>query len=144
MDCFEVYTDGAARGNPGQSASGFSIYKKDILIKKFLKFNNIKTNNYAEYNAIILALAWCSKNLRQADAIKFYSDSELVINQINQRFKIKAKHLIKLFNRVNELKKHFENISFIHVNRTNQKISLVDKSLNQFLDTMAHKQNQIN
>ncbi|MCL4383209.1 MAG: ribonuclease HI family protein [Candidatus Marsarchaeota archaeon] len=144
MDCFEVYTDGAARGNPGQSASGFSIYKNDILIKKFLKFNNIKTNNYAEYNAIILALVWCSKNLRQEDTIKFYSDSELVVNQINQRFKIKAKHLIKLFNRVNELKKHFENISFIHVNRANQKISLVDKSLNQFLDRIARKQNQIN
>ena len=48
MEVFNIYTDGAARGNPGQSASGSNIYKNNSLIKSLLFYNNINTNNFTQ------------------------------------------------------------------------------------------------
>ncbi len=139
LDIYSIYTDGAARGNPGQSASGFNIYKNNILIKSFFKYNSINTNNYAEYTAIILSLKWSFKNLSSENQINLYSDSELVINQINQKYKVKSIKLIDLYNKACKLKVHFKNINFIHVNRINKKIAIVDKNLNLFLDKTLQK-----
>ena len=53
----EIYTDGAARGNPGASASGYVIYDPSgRQLAKNTIYNGIKTNNQAEYIAIIAAL----------------------------------------------------------------------------------------
>ena len=63
MDKIAIYTDGAARGNPGPSASGYSIYLSGRQIAKGEKFNGNATNNFAEYNAVILTLEWCIENV---------------------------------------------------------------------------------
>ena len=65
---YTIYTDGAARGNPGESASGFSIFDasgKEVASSSF--YNGIKTNNFAEYTAIIRALEWCEANLKSPE-----------------------------------------------------------------------------
>ncbi len=135
----KIFTDGAARGNPGQSASGFDIYFENKLEKSFVKYNNINTNNFAEYTAIIFALKWCKKNINKDDEIEIYSDSLLIISQINHRFKVKAKNLLILNTQVQELKSHFKKIKFIHVNRTNKEIIGIDRKLNLFLDKKISK-----
>lgn len=134
MELFDIYTDGAARGNPGQSASGSNIYKNNILIKSILNYNNINTNNYAEYTAVIISLEWSCKNLDPKIRLNIYSDSKLVINQINNIYKVKSMKLIGLHDKVHKLKIYFNDITFSYVNRTNEKIAIVDKDINLFLD----------
>ncbi len=134
MELFDIYTDGAARGNPGQSASGSSIYKNNILIKSLLNYNNINTNNYAEYIAVIISLEWCNKNLDPKIRVNVYSDSKLIINQINNIYKVKSMKLIGLHDKVNKLKIYFNSITFTSVSRTNEKIVIVDNNINLFLD----------
>ena len=87
-----IYTDGASINNPGPSGAGFVINinkeKKEYSIPL-----GVKTNNQAEYMAVILAI----KKLKQLlgkerikkARIQVYSDSQLLIEQINHRYKVK-------------------------------------------------------
>lgn len=95
-----IYTDGASINNPGPSGAGFIIdiegQKKEYSVSL-----GIKTNNQAEYMAAILAI----KKLKQIigkDKIKkthiqVYSDSQLLIEQINHRYKIKNANVKDVF-----------------------------------------------
>lgn len=132
-----IYTDGAARGNPGPSASGYSVYKGKELLSQECKYNGKRTNNYAEYTAIIMALSWCSDNLITAEnlQIELYSDSELVIRQLKGKYKVKSKDMKKLNEEVLELAHEFDSVSFDNLPRSNPNISKVDKMLNRLLDT---------
>lgn len=136
-----IYTDGAARGNPGPSASGYSIYKGKELLSKECKYNGARTNNYAEYTAIIMALSWCSDNLITAEnlEIELYSDSELVVRQLKGKYKVRSKDMKQLHEEVLKLSEEFDSVSFDNLPRSNPNISKVDKMLNQLLDTEEGK-----
>lgn len=133
-----IYTDGASRGNPGKSASGYVIqdmHKKEL--KREVVYNGIKTNNYAEYNAIINALEWCYKNINiEKLEVKLFSDSQLVIKQINGQYKVKSKSMKELHEKVVKLVKHFKNIKFFNLSREESGICNVDNNLNKFLDSL--------
>jgi ribonuclease HI len=128
----EIYTDGAARGNPGKSACSFVFVenKKVILLNAF--YLGISTNNTAEYKAIIKALEE-AKELSHNE-IKIISDSKLVILQIRKQYKTKAEHLEALNRKVLEISKNFNKIEFENVARENKYIQLADKICNLLLD----------
>lgn len=134
-----IYTDGASRNNPGISASGYLIFDdKSNVIAKSSVYNGILTNNEAEYNAIFLALEWCAKNLdnlKEVD-IKLFSDSELVVSQLNGTYKIKSKNLKESNKKVKDVESKFKLVIYTNVSRENEFISKVDKALNQLLDSM--------
>ena len=88
----KIYTDGAARGNPGLAAVGYIIFRGDKLIKKNVKYIGKSTNNIAEYRAVINALRIAPKNKE----ITLYSDSKLIVNQITGKFKVKKEHQLKI------------------------------------------------
>ncbi len=141
-DAFIIYTDGASRGNPGMSASGFLIIgpgSKKIAKKAF--YNGIKTNNYAEYTAIIKALEWCEANLARPErsAIKVISDSELAVKQLNGAYKIRSEEMLRLNLTVKDLAKWFKGVSFFNRRRSDSGISEVDAMLNAFLDKASAK-----
>ena len=131
-----IYTDGASRGNPGKSASGFAVYEGEKLIKEDVLYNNIATNNYAEYKAVIGALTWCKNNLKNIKEVNctVYSDSQLVVNQLNRAYKVKSERILELYRKVNEIAKDFNGIKFVNVRRSDPKIERVDKNINLFLD----------
>ncbi len=131
-----IYTDGASRGNPGKSASGFAVYEGEKLIKEDVLYNNIATNNYAEYKAVIGALTWCKNNLKNIKEVNctVYSDSQLVVNQLNRAYKVKSERILELYRKVNEIAKDFKGIKFVNVRRSDPKIERVDKNINLFLD----------
>ncbi len=131
-----IYTDGASRGNPGKSASGFAVYEGEKLIKEDVLYNNIATNNYAEYKAVIGALTWCKNNLKNIKEVNctVYSDSQLVVNQLNRAYKVKSERILELYKKVNEIAKDFKGIKFVNVRRSDPKIERVDKNINLFLD----------
>ncbi|MST04385.1 MAG: ribonuclease HI family protein [Candidatus Pacebacteria bacterium] len=126
----EIYTDGGSRGNPGPSAAGFTV--DGVGYGKFLGVN---TNNFAEYTAVILALKKVieisDSKSKQID-IDLKSDSLLLINQLNGKFKVKALNLKPLFNNVCELRKEFKLVKFTHVYREKNKEA--DEQVNIVLD----------
>ena len=131
-----VYTDGAARGNPGPSASGYMIYENGKLLKSHAEYNGIATNNYAEYKSILIALKWCASHFDDLSdiSIELYSDSELVVRQFNREYRIKSKILKPMNYEINELAMKFRLVKFTNVKRENPYISAVDRSLNLLLD----------
>ena len=133
-----IYTDGAARGNPGRSGSGFIIMDSGKIIKESVSYNGIKTNNYAEYKAIIDALAWCMKSIaNHSEAeVTVTSDSELVIKQLNGQYAVKSEDMRVLNAKVRDLALKFRSVAFRNVRRSNRYITRVDKNINVFLDGM--------
>ena len=131
-----VYTDGAARGNPGPSASGFLVEIEGGDSFEHEEYNGKATNNFAEYRAIILALTWCGKNLKGPDrlGLELYSDSELVVKQINGLYKVRDRKLRPMNAEVQRLALQFHMAVFKNVRRTNPKIASVDRRLNTLLD----------
>jgi len=142
MDLY-IYTDGASRGNPGRSASGYIILDdSNKLLSKEIFYDGRKTNNFAEYMAIIAALEKAAQLYGYENNIILTSDSELVIKQINGIYKVKDKHLKVLNKRAKNLAKSFKSCRFQNAKRANKYISLVDKELNRLLDKM--KDNNLN
>ncbi len=127
----KIYTDGASRGNPGPSAIAFIFVIDESSIFQMNEFVGKQTNNQAEYQAIIKALLEAHK-ITQGD-IEVFSDSELVIKQINGDYQVKNIHLLKLSQEVTHWKKFFQKVSFTHVPRENQWITMADKLCNKCL-----------
>ncbi|MEK9147602.1 MAG: ribonuclease HI family protein [Patescibacteria group bacterium] len=95
-----IYTDGASVNNPGPSGAGFIIdiegQKKEYSVSL-----GIKTNNQAEYIAAILAIKklkqLIGKDKVKKTHIQVYSDSQLLVEQLNHRYKIKDKKVRDVF-----------------------------------------------
>lgn len=114
---YHLKFDGASKGNPGPCGSGFVIYKNDEKIyegKKYVALHN--TNNFAEYSALILGLEECVKH--GIKRINIMGDSNLVIKQIQDIYKVESKNLVPLYNEVIGLFYNFDNISFEHIPRS--------------------------
>lgn len=127
-----AYTDGGARGNPGPAAFGVVIGDKG-----YSEFIGKTTNNIAEYQAVIFALkklkSLLGKEGIKTKEIEIRSDSELVVNQINGRYKIQEKELQLLFLEIWNRKIDFGNLKFVHIPREQNKEA--DKLVNQVLDS---------
>ena len=121
-DMVIIHTDGSSAGNPGKARIGILIkdHLNNIILKKS-KDIGIKTNNQSEYSAVIEALK-ISRG-KKFKKIILYSDSQVVINQINNLYKIKNPELKKLYYKVKELEKYFKHIKFIHISRKKNKIA---------------------
>ncbi len=117
MKC-KIFTDGGARNNPGPGGIGVVI-KYDDKVLKFSKYIGHSTNNQAEYLAVILALEEAKKI--NAKEIDFYLDSELVVNQLNRKYKVKNQELSVLFIKVWNLSLEFKKITFTHIPREQNK-----------------------
>ncbi len=133
-----VYTDGASRSNPGKSASGYEIFDSShkLLAKKSV-YNGVKTNNQAEYIAVIEALGKVGKEYGYANDVDLYSDSELMIRQLRGVYKVKERNLKVLNAKARELIGKFKSVKLNNVPRENGHISSVDASLNELLDTVG-------
>ena len=111
-----AHIDGGSRGNPGPAASAFVLtdtHGKQLQAKAF--FLGKATNNFAEYTGIHKALeAAKSFGARQ---ITVYSDSELLVRQINGQYKVKSEQIRPLFDRAVELLSAFESWQVRHVFR---------------------------
>ena len=96
-----------------------------------------RTNNQAEYEALIAALE--SAVALGAEEATCHIDSELVAKQLTGEYTVKNRELRKMWNKVQELKKHFKKVSFKNVPRANSQIQTVDKLVNETLDAASNK-----
>jgi len=115
----EVFCDGASRGQGqkkfGEAACSAVVYKNRKKIAQFARGLGPRTNNEAEYEAVIAGLLICS----MADLLDpiIYTDSAVVANQINGKWKCKNASLIPLLMTVEEIREEF-NFRVIQVNRS--------------------------
>ena len=131
-EILQIFTDGAARGNPGPAASAFLLIQGNNVIFSDVSFIGQKTNNSAEYHAIINALNYAKKHFH--GTVKLYSDSNLAINQINGTWKINYPHLANLRKEVIAALKSFQKVEFVHIGRNNPYIQKCDLLCNKKLD----------
>ncbi|MCL5004340.1 MAG: ribonuclease HI family protein [Patescibacteria group bacterium] len=129
-----AYCDGGSRGNPGPSAIGVYIPQ---LKKEYSKFLGQATNNEAEYQAAIFALKKIKHLIGGEKAekaeIEIKMDSELVVNQLNGKYKIKEKSLTPFFIEIWNLKQDFGNVKFFYIPREENKEA--DRMVNKELDS---------
>jgi len=111
-----VNTDGAADPNPGPAAIGATIKdERGKVVATISQRIGRATNNQAEYRAIIAALEKAAGlGARQVD---IRSDSELVVRQLNRRYRVKKASLKLLYQQVNQLLSRFEDFTITHVPR---------------------------
>lgn len=133
-----IYTDGASRGNPGPAAFAVKILdKKGDVLRRISRTIGKKTNNEAEYEALIAGLTLASDLTN--GRLQCFSDSELVVKQLNGEYEVRSAKLESLWLKVRCLQKRFCKVTFSHVSREDRNMSDVDKQANKVLDEMSHE-----
>ena len=141
MNKITIHSDGGARGNPGPAAVGVVI-EGPAGKKTYHEYIGKTTNNEAEYRALILALKkvkqlYGSEKLAGVN-IECYADSELMVNQLNGKYKIKEAGIQGFFIEIWNLKIELDAVlSFHHIERA--KNAQADELVNQALDKEASK-----
>ena len=120
MKVLRLFTDGAARGNPGPAGIGISIEDEDGMKLKMLhRWIGTATNNQAEYLALIDGLkavrAW------KPDRLEIRLDSKLVVEQVKGLYRVKEPQLKELHERVRGLLGEFGDWEIKHVDREQNK-----------------------
>jgi len=126
-----AYTDGASRGNPGPAASGFVLTDSNgtqLQAKAFFIGHN--TNNVAEYTGVVKALEAAIKI--GAKRLIVFSDSQLLVRQINGEYKVKSEQIRPHFQQALEMLSRFEDWKVQYVCREKNKEA--DKLVNQSLN----------
>lgn len=135
----EIYTDGASRGNGGESASSYIIYNDGIELVRGVRHIGLSTNNMAEYMAVHDAIEYCYLNIMMdhSECFTIFSDSMLVINQLSGKWRINNQNLQEINKNI---KFYLNNMGakfiFTWVSRENKIIQQCDKMNNQCLDAI--------
>ena len=129
--CCQLFTDGASRGNPGKAGAGAVLLDaQNSEIKTRSEYLGICTNNVAEYKALIIGLQEALQH--QCTEIDIALDSELIVRQIQGRYKVKNEFLLPLFNEVRMLLARFGKWSIRHVVRAQN--ARADQLANEGID----------
>jgi ribonuclease HI len=129
-----VNIDGASRGNPGPAGIGVVIIKDDLRIAEYKEFIGKKTNNQAESTALKKALQIASAF---DDEITVLSDSQLVVNQRNNKYKVRSKQLKIIYREISNLERHFKIVTYKHIPR--EKNEDADLLANRAIDEHNNK-----
>lgn len=143
MEKIIIYTDGGSRGNPGPAGAGVAVAdEKGKILKEYSNFLGVKTNNEAEYEAVIFGLqkikALLGKEKIKNTEIEFRLDSQLIARQLNGQYKIEEERLFPLFIKIWNLKMDFGPIIFNEITREKNKEA--DRLANEAMDSGAKKQ----
>lgn len=147
MEKIIIYTDGGSRNNPGPAGAGWLIYEVDPstgsigspqassgrLLAKSKKYLGERTNNWAEYEAVIAALTEAKKRGLASREIEIRMDSELIVRQMNNEYQVKEETLWPQYMKVhNLLVAHFPHVKFVHIPREENKEA--DRLVNEAID----------
>ncbi|MFT6765555.1 MAG: ribonuclease HI [Alteromonas naphthalenivorans] len=115
---WELFVDGASKGNPGPSGAGVYIKKqgKDFLRKGF--YLQTKTNNEAEYLALVIGILFLKLEVQPGDRVCITSDSELLVKQMLGQYKVRKEEL-KKFHSVASQESSLFSPTFKHTLREN-------------------------
>ena len=128
-----IYTDGASRGNPGPAASGWVVMDdQGRLVHESGSALGERTNNQAEYLAVLEAAMWVERQLGREFKVQLRSDSELLVKQLLGEYKVKDSQLKHLAMQVMNQLMYFLSFELVHVPRTENRRA--DALANRVLD----------
>ncbi|MHB8860437.1 MAG: ribonuclease HI family protein [Minisyncoccota bacterium] len=140
MTHFTIHADGGSRGNPGPAGSGAMI--RDHLgnsVASVSQFLGTRTNNFAEYEAVILAFEALTKligtKISGSATVEVKMDSELVVKQMKGVYKVKHPSMKEQYARLMQAAGAFKDVSFSHVPRAQN--SDADALANEAMDRGA-------
>lgn len=132
-------TDGGARGNPGPAGIG-GVLKDSVsgkIVESFGRFLGERTNNQAEYEALLEGLIRAKK--RGAQTVDCFLDSQLVVEQLRKNYRVKDAELAKLFVKVWNLTHDFSKVTFTHIPREQNRAA--DRLVNEAIDEAIRSSN---
>ena len=131
MGSVTVNVDGGARGNPGPAAIGVVVRDEDgAVLEELGETIGRATNNVAEYRALLRGIELAAAH--GATEVELVGDSELVVRQIEGRYKVKDATLRELHAEVGQSLRSFEGWSIRHVRREHN--AGADRLVNATLD----------
>ncbi len=111
-----AHIDGASRGNPGPSAFGVIIHEGETLLISYSEYFGEATNNHAEYRGLLSALNHSIK--LKATSLTIFSDSELLVRQMNGVYRVKSPGLRPLYDKARILASRLKHFKIIHIVRS--------------------------
>ena len=133
-----IYVDGASRGNPGPSGVGYRIVDvSGRVIEQGGQFIGFATSRVAEYYAMKNGIEHAIK--LGLKSVHFFSDSLMVVNQLNGIFSIKNPDILHIYESIQKLLENFENVSFTHLSRSENTVA--DSEANRAIDDLLKKRN---
>jgi len=131
-----LFTDGAARGNPGPAGLGVVIEDdKGMRLRGLHRYIGKATNNEAEYQALIEGLKAAAE--WNPDRLEVYLDSKLVVEQVNGGYRVRKPELQPLYGQVKHLLGGFDDVVISHVER--EKNRGADALANMAIDAQVKK-----
>ncbi len=132
----QLHVDGASRGNPGEAGFGIQVTTPDgTAVASLYGYLGRATNNVAEYQALLHALRFALA--RGAREVAVLSDSELLVRQLEGRYRVKSPGLLPLHREARELIARFERVRIEHVPRERNREA--DALANRAVDERASK-----
>jgi len=128
---FVAHCDGGSRGNPGPSGYGAVVEDpQGRTVARLGQFLGIQTNNYAEYSGLLAVLQWALEN--GAPRLRVVSDSELMVKQMQGKYKVASPVLKPLYDQARRLAVRLERFEMRHTLRGGNKEA--DQLANEAMD----------
>lgn len=124
---WQLFIDGASRNNPGLAGVGIYILKNEAVMYKHGFFIGVKTNNQAEYLALLIGTIILQNSFVKGDLVQIYSDSELLVRQMKGEYRVKDEELKKL-----------QKVAFELLQSIAYDIGHVLREKNKFADSLAN------
>ncbi len=125
---WQLFIDGASKNNPGPAGSGFVLMKnKDVICRQGFYLGK-KTNNQAEYFALVLGVFFTQKYIKKDEHLTIISDSQLLVRQMNGIYKVKDMHL-----------KQLKDLAALWLQGYRYKVHHVLREYNTLADEMANR-----
>jgi probable phosphoglycerate mutase len=135
-----AHCDGGARGNPGPAGYGAILHdEQGHILAELSEFLGVRSNNVAEYAGLLACLDWSLKN--HHPRLRVVSDSLLMVNQIQGKFKVKSPDLLPLWDEARKRIAQLESFEIRHALRHKNKDA--DRLANDAMDrgTKDHSTN---
>jgi ribonuclease HI len=133
LKTLRLFTDGAARGNPGHAGIGLVIEVDGGAPHEDCKYIGVATNNEAEYHALIEGLK--AAQPLNPDRLEVYLDSQLVVEQMNGPYKVRKPELKLLYDQAKKLRGGFSEVVIRHIGREQNGVAdaLANQAINEHL-----------
>ncbi len=128
---WKLFVDGASRNNPGPSGAGIYLMRDDEPVIKQGYYLGIKTNNQAEYCALLIGLHLAQRHCAPGDFLAIFCDSQLMVRQVEGSYRVSSPGIAPLHKSVMQALSHFS-YEIRHVLRDDNAIA--DKLANLGID----------
>src|SRR5688572_2210282 len=133
-----MHIDGASRGNPGKAAYAVVLARPGLPVVEEADTIGTASNNVAEYTALVEGLSLAAE--LGVKSLQVFSDSELMVKQMNGEYKVKNEDLKSLYEAACKLRRGFDKVTLTHVRREQNKRA--DQIGNEALDGRPRKRGE--